>query len=423
MKIINIKEGGCNNILVYMIKNNLPFYKDEATYSIINDELFYLITIDDVNMFELFRLTQTFRNKLRVIEEHRSNVPDRHTLSKLFPGSFMIDEETKEETSLIELAEHSSTMLQNLTLQMLSDNDVISPAVSTLFLPMLNRKFTIQIPLPFIDFASYCTEDEFHRLFNDEYPSNINSEIVESDFHSIRNKIMIQFTILTQILKYNEKYDNILSLFKYNSLNKIQSDDLYKFSLVGFSKYDNINRSEIRCNIFGANKESMINSMKRMKNLKTPLKVDIMIQLPIFYMQLLENLFSYEDLPIIYESSINNIIMNGLTDFNFKSHIFDEDDQEEIKKYEEKISLYKNRIEECNKNVLTAITILMKNQDTDRDIDTTSVFSLLPSIYRTNAMITIDTSKDYSIPDSLLSDFMNDINELIKSISEDIKNY
>jgi len=65
----------------------------------------------------------------------------------------------------------------------------------------------------------------------------------------------------------------------------------------------------------------------------------------------------------------------------------------------------------------------MKNQDTDRDIDTTSVFSLLPSIYRTNAMITIDTSKDYSIPDSLLSDFMNDINELIKSISEDIKNY
>lgn len=425
MKIVEIKEGGCNNILLYMIKNKLPFYNDESTYSIINDELYYIVTIKDVNMFELFRLTQSYRNKIRVIDTDQAAIPDRNKLAELFPGDFVIDEEKGEKAPLLELAEHSSTMLQNLAMQMFSDSEVISNQSARLFLPMINRTFTIQIPIPFIHFANYCTEDEFKRLYNQDYPNNINLEIVDSEFHSIRNKIMIQFMMDTQIRKYKEKYDNILSLFKYNSLNKIQTNELYKISLVGFSKYDPINRREFRCNLFGANKEEMIKSMKHMGRLKTPLKVDVMIQLPIQHMQELQNTFSYEDLPMIYESSMNNIITNGLIYNDFINHIYDESSEDEeiqlkIKHHEDQISLYKNRIEECNKTVLSAITLLMKDQDSE--IDPSTIFALLPSIYKTNALVTIDASKDYVVYDAVLEKMMDDIQKMIQSIDSDMKN-
>ena len=139
MKIVEIKEGGCNNILLYMIKNKLPFYNDESTYSIINDELYYIVTIKDVNMFELFRLTQSYRNKIRVIDTDQAAIPDRNKLAELFPGDFVIDEEKGEKAPLLELAEHSSTMLQNLAMQMFSDSEVISNQSARLFLPMINR--------------------------------------------------------------------------------------------------------------------------------------------------------------------------------------------------------------------------------------------------------------------------------------------
>lgn len=417
MKITNIKEGGCNNLLMYSIKQKLPLFKNISLQSLINDEMYYIVTIEDVNFFELFRLTQLYREKLRILEEKIAKIPDKNILKDIYPGDFEIENEQR--APLLELVDHSCQMLHNLVLQMNTDEDIIKKESLRMFLPMLSRNFTIQIPVSFYDIASFCKEEEFHKIFNENYPTTLTSEIIDVEIHSIKHRLMLNFVTCTDVIKYDEVYDKLLNMIKYNSINKTESDKLYKISLLGFFKYDNVNRNEVRCNLFGIDKESMLKKMSSIKSLSSPLKLDFMIQLPIEYIQLLENSFSTEDLPLMYESSINNIIMNGLYENNFVYKEFTEEEKDASEEYVNRIDLYRNRINDANKSVLAAISILMSN-----DIPSSYAVSILPSIYKANVGIRIDISKKdkyLKIFDDNLKDMFKEIFEIIDSVIEDIQ--
>ena len=62
MKVTEIKESGSNNVLMWALHNSADIKSDIPLINIIDDEMHYIVTLSGVNMLELFRLTQAFRN-------------------------------------------------------------------------------------------------------------------------------------------------------------------------------------------------------------------------------------------------------------------------------------------------------------------------------------------------------------------------
>ena len=423
MQITDIKESGSNNILLWAISNGANIKEDVPLSSLIHDELFYSVTLSDVNFFELFRLTQVYRDKLRIINEKQAELPLNQQMKIIFPGS-MESENEEPGLPLMELAAHSILLFLNMTSQMTSDDDIIHPGAIRLFLPMITRKFDIQIPVSFMDFIESMSPEECQRVFTHEYPKTI-SEIISSDIHGFKNVVGIGFVKTTNILRYDKQYDKYLKAIKYAPLKSYQEQKLYKLVLLGFFKRDNIARTELRCSLFKTNTENIQGTLKRMSRLTTPLELDVMIQLPIQYMQLLENSFSREVLPMNYQSSMSSILDNGLIYEDFKTSEYneeseDENEQEKYQEYTNKIEAYRTRITEANETLLKAIPMLLDNQD----VDVTSVFSMLPSIYKTNAMITVNMEympKFLSHSDSLIVELFQEISDMASSVVDDLR--
>lgn len=383
MEITGIKESGTNNILRWAISSNADIKNDIQLQSLINDETFYHITISNVNFLELFRFSQTYRNKVRVLDEKQAKIPMRKELLKVFPG----EETTKdgEKLSLVEACETVSQKFIDLALQMQRDDDIIRPETARLFLPMISRQFDIQIPISFMDLISTIPDKLCPVLFNSKYPSNIN-DVIFGDDKDIVSLLTFYIFKNTQMIRYDKHYEDLLKVTKYGLLKNTKSERLYKFRLLGFYKYDNVNRSEIRCTMFKPDKASMNNSMKQMARLQTGLKFEFAVQLPIQYMWMLENHFDPESLKISYDSSINDIISTGLTFNDFITQEFD-DNEEMIVERNNSIDGYRTRITECNQATLNTIGVLANSSN---DIDMTSAFALLPSIYNTKAVLTLD---------------------------------
>ena len=225
---------------------------------------------------------------------------------------------------------------------------------------------------------------------------------------SASNLFILNLIRDTSIIKYNDRYDALLNLIKYKPLSKVKNDNLIKFALSGFYKYDNIARSECRCELFNANKEEMNDSMNRMKSLGTPLKVEFVIQIPLQYMQVLENSYTREELGVSYESSMSNIISTGLEFNDFVTHNFETGSERE-KEYNNAIEMYKERITSMNQALLNTITIFLQSGN---DIDVTQTFAMLPSIYMTRGIVTIDMS--------CKEKYLNEYNPEIKSMFNDM---
>lgn len=383
MEITNIKESGSNNILRWAISSNADIKNDLQLQSLINDETFYHITISNVNFLELFRFAQTYRNKVRVLDEKQAKLPSREALIKVFPG-----EETTEDGEKLSLVEASEIIIQkfiDLALQMQSDDDIIRSETARLFLPMISRQFDIQIPISFIDFIAAIPDKLCSVLFNTKYPSNIN-DVIFDDGKDIISMLAFYIFKNTQMIRYDKHYEDLLKVTKYGLLKNTKSERLYKFRLLGFYKYDNVNRSEIRCTMFKPDKTAMNNAMKNMARLQTGLKFEFAVQLPIQYMWMLENHFDSETLKIAYDSSINDILSTGLSFNDFITQEFD-DKEEMIVERNNSINGYRTRITECNQATLNTIGVLANSSN---DIDMTSAFALLPSIYNTKAVLTLD---------------------------------
>ena len=422
MKILEIKETGASNTLLWAISNGANIKEDMPLVSLINDETCYLVTLGDINFFELFRLTQMYRDKLRIVNERMAAIPPMALLQEIFPGEYTSEQDSM---SLAEVSENVIKNFMNLTSQMNADSDIIHPGAIRLFLPMITRKFDIQIPVSFIDFFQSMDEDEISKLFTPDYPGTL-KEIIEADVHGVKTILSTGIVRWTQILKFDKRYDQYVKLIKYATLKSYPNPSkLYKFGLIGFSKKDNISRGEVRCNLFKANQNIISNTMTRLSRMNTPLELDFAIQLPIQYMQLLENSFNQEVLPIQYQSSMTSIIEGGLNYFDFKTPEYENPDSEEgkekVEMHNNAIEAYTVRITEANQILLNSIPAIINSSE---EVSATSVFSLLPSIYTTKAVITVTSdniNKLMSHSDPLLAEMFEEMNAMLNNVAEDIR--
>ena len=399
MHIDDIRESGCSNILKWAIANGADLKNDIQLQALINDQTFYLVTVSDISFLEVFRLSQIYREKLRVLNEKRADIPGVNEMNEMFSGDSIeqeMSDGTKTEVRLTEVAEYSAQQFLNLAIQMQADDDIIRPETTRLFIPMLCRRFDVQVPVSFIDIISGLqTEEEVTSLFNSDYPDNLHHEVIDAEHSGVRNALYMGLLKSTSIVRYQPHYEQLIKMVKYSHLNKVKSDELYKFRMIGFYKYDNISHGEVRCDMFQPNKSIVAQNMKRLAYINTPLKVEFVIQLPIQYMQMILASFSREELAVTYESSMSSIIDAGISFHDFKSHEFDEesedpDVQAKITEYNNSIAAYETRITEANQTTLNAISMLLNSE---KDVDITSVFALLPAIYNAKAVITIDSSK------------------------------
>lgn len=428
MYLTNIQEAGANNVLSWAISNGDIIKEDQAIHGLINAETYYLVTLSDVNFFELFRLTQMYRNKVRVLTEKKATIPSRTELIKLFNGSYHPnpdDPDTK--APLYEIVEFVINNFINMALQMGSDSDIIDSSAIRLFLPMISRKFDIQIPVSFVDLIDSISDEESSKLFNDNYPATL-YEIVEADVHGFKTKLMLASVVSTSIIKYNPRYDKFLKVTKYFPLKKQDNGKLYNFGLLGFSKFDELARSEVRVSLFNPNLTALELGVKRLNRINSPLHVDFAVELPIQYMQILENSFDRDVLNVNCESSMSSIIDGGITYDDFITQNFSQDDPDIDKKIEERsnqITAYRIRIAEANETLLKAIPIIIKGGEDGGDVDTTSVFSMLPAIYKTKAVITLNLehSKKYTDHyDEVISEMFKEMLNVATGITNDILN-
>ena len=397
MNLIDIYESGSNNILLWAIKNGADIKSDPAIQSVINDELSYIATIDEVNFFELFRLTQMYRDKLRIIDEAKAETPSRDELKSLFNGVYKPDDQSNE-VELCEIVEHCSNMFINLTLQIMGNDTLIAPETLKLFLPMLSRKYIIQIPIGFSDVINSMNEDEVSQVYNINYPMTLD-EMINNQDHSIHMAIQLFLLKSTSILKYDKQYDQYIKAIKHSPLKSCETDKFYKLSMIAFSKYDRNYKKNIRVDLFNINKDKLKSDLRRMAIIDSSLELEFAIQLPIQYMQMLENYFSFEILPIAYESSMSDIIDGGIDHTKFINT--DE---------------YNARFAEANQTLLNAIPIILNSNG---DVDVRSTFAMMPAMYSTKAVIKVNMNNI----DKLLDHYNDTIKEIfieIKDIANNI---
>lgn len=420
MKITAIKSCGSTNLLRWAIENGADIRDDIQLASIINNETFYQLTIEDVNFLELFRLTQLYREKLHVTNVRMAEVPSKEELAKSFSGSFETD---GEKFQIEDVVSHVLSMFFDIVLQMESDNDIITDKSAKLYFPMLCRKFDIEIPLSFVDLLGAIPPDaeKVKKVFNNDYPANLNDVIFNDEDTMILHMLTLYFIKSTSIIKYNDHFEDLLKVTKYAPLRKIKSDKLYKFAMLGFSRFNTITRGESRVEFFNVNKSDLENTMKVMKSSRAPIKVEFIIQLPIHYMQLLENTYTSEELGVLYESSMSSIVEDGIFNTNFSiPESVDENDTDKVKEYENAIEVYTTRINEANQTMLNAIPIVLNNSV---DVDFTNTFSLLPSIYTTKAVVTLNSDcidKYLNHFDPVLRSMFEEMVEQMKSIIRDL---
>lgn len=428
MKISNIKESGANNVLMWAIANGAEIKEDGQIQSIINNETFYLVTLNDVNFFELFRLTQVYRNKVRILTEKQAAVPPRQELVKLFNGSIVINPENDPETKtpMYECVEHVVDSFINLALQMGNDDDIIKPSAVRLFLPMISRKFDVQIPVSFLDLTDSISADEARRLFTANYPDTL-QDILDTENHGFKLLLQMGFIKGTSIIRYNQRYDQYLRLTRYTPLRTCNNNNLYKFGLLNFFKYDEATRGEVRCSMFNPNKEILGAGLKRLSRMNSPLHIEFAVQLPIQYMQMLENSFDVNVLGVNYESSMNTIIDDGIRYDDFITQELTDESEDVLQKFENhnnEINAYRVRIAECIQILLNSIPLLMADPEKN-DVDETSVFSMLPAVYQTKAVITLNldyADKYLNHYDPVIVAMFNEMLNMASGITENINN-
>lgn len=390
MKLESIKQAGSPNLLKWAIDNKADFLSFKSIVDMIGNESFYLVTISDVNFFEVFRLVQVYREKLRIIERKPAYIPSTEEMKKYFPGEVSTPDKS-ESMELAEMAKLTAETFMNIALQMNADDDIISSNVTQLYSSMISLKYIVQFPISFQDFISaFKNSDELNEVFNEKYPDTLNTIFESKVGQNIKMLLQILFVRNTSIIKYDTKTEQLLEAVKYSPLQKIKfGNKLYRYALSSFYKYDNISRSEVRCTIFKADKATMAKTMEHMKKLPTPIKVSFVIQIPIYYMMMIENSFSKAELSVSYESSMSSIIAENIRISDFITNERIDPNSEDVVERENAISAYKSRIEEANASLLSLVSILIAPE---HECDITNTFALLPAAYTAKAIITVDST-------------------------------
>ena len=422
ISITKIKEAGSNNMLMWAINNQADIRSDSELMALINNELWYRVTINGVNMFELFRLIQSFRTDVAIIDTHSADVPTIGSLAEKFPGMFSDPDDASKQMPLSEVAEHAITSFTNIVQQMSSDDDIIRPGSAKMFIPMISRTFDVEIPVSFWDIANACKDQEFNKIFNTGYPSTLTS-ICDSPEHPVSQMIEMMFVKLTSIIRVNDRMERYINYTKYAPLSKVDDTNLYKLYLVGFQKYNPVSHSAETCSLFNINQEAITKALKNMSLLSTPLVLEFAVQMPIQMMMDIENLVGRDMLSVACESSMSSILEQGFT-FNqcvTPNDNIDPSDKAANTEFMNAVSAYHVRLTDANIFMINAIKCITESKDSD----ITSAFAMLPSIYTTRAVMRVKSTDLTEIAKMCsagrLSGLIGDMIETSNKIEADIR--
>jgi hypothetical protein len=408
MKITGISASGSMNMLKWALSNGANPKSDTQVMSIINDEMFYLIDIEDVNFYELYQLTHVYRHKLRV-----SYIARKETFSQ---------DDLKEYLGFA--SQECAAAIDSwvgISKQMLADDDIISNSTSALFCPMISHIFNIQIPLVFADAITAMSPGESEKIFAgsvDDHIAVFNDIIANEEIttdSAFKQNMMLGLDQYIRGVVYNKRYTQLLQRTKFFPF-KSKSDKLFRVGFIGAFKYDTLTRGQIRLNMFNATPEDATSTFAKLARSKSPLQVDIAVQLPMYYMQIIESSFLPEDIKTSYISTRENVIENGLV---FKELLGDQGDHQQEEGIETPGDVYGVRIAEAEMNVLRAYKSAMNSNDAFIDRS----FALLPPLYRVNGVLTFQANKLASFQnhsDSRLVDLFNDIAVVVNPIVQDI---
>lgn len=397
MKVTEIKESGSNNVLMWALHNNADIKSDIPLINIIDDEMHYIVTLSGVNMLELFRLTQAFRNDLRIVDQHHAGVPDVKLLSTQFPGMFV---DGDKQAPMSEVAEHVIQNFVNIVLQMSSDNDIITPGTAAMYLPMISQTYDVQIPVNFSYIINAFQSDKSAtKVFNKEYPNTL-SAAIEDPSSDLVHIIMLLFVRLTNIHQVNQRLEKYADYIKFDPLNKLDGYKLTKVYMLSFSKYNPVSRDTVKCSLFNITSDYITSQLTSLGKINSQLEFEFAVQMPICVMQTLQNRFKPDMLKISYEASMSTILGSGLLFNDFvapeMTPMEDGSDNDAASEHNEAISAYRARLTEANQLVVNAIDMMIK----DDQCDITSAFAMLPGMYMTRAVIKF---KENDVPTILKS--------------------
>ena len=392
IEIAKIKEAGSSNVLLWAIENKADIKSDSELKAIINNDLSYRVTLRNVNMFEVFRLVQEFRNELNIVEHHSVCVPPANVLAEKFPGAFTDPDDPTKQMPLYEVAEHAITKFNNIVQQMATDTDIIRPMAAKMFIPMAARQFDVEIPISFWDLANACTPEESKELFNSEYPSTLQT-ICEHEDHSVSQMIRMLFVKMTSVNKVNERLEKYVDYIKYAPFNKIDSAEMYKLHLVGFHKYSPALHSTVTCSLFNVNQDEITKKLALMSMISTPLIIEFAIQMPIQMMLTLQNLIGRDMLNVACESSIVSILQQGIIFNQSVTPDVDFPDDTAEADFNNAVNAYRVRLTEANQFTINAINCIAESGIHDMS----SVMSLLPSMYVTRAVVRVKSTDLHEI--------------------------
>ena len=255
--------------------------------------------------------------------------------------------------------------------------------------------------------------------------------IIRDENHNTNRILQLTFLRGTAIVKYDKRYDELIKGTKYATLNTYKGNTLYRFALIDFYKVSPVSKEQIKVSMFKPNPDEIKNTLAKLSRTEGSLYLDFVVELPIQYMQMIENKYSREVLPIAYESSMSSILESGIVYNDFKLPAItptedDSDTNQQMEEYNNAVSAYKVRINEANQILLNAIPVLLSNDPNNYlDVDPTATFSMLPSIYKTRAVFNINF--DYLLDfmdfyDPYIAELFDDIHDQAVSVSNDIKN-
>jgi len=433
MKIVDIRESGANNTLMWALSNRATLHDNRELMSLIDGEVHYTITIENVNQFELFRLTQAYRDKIR-IESSNIIVPSREELNALFPGEWQAPQDQTRFVPYGEIAESVIMAFYNIANQMNVDKDIIDASSASLFFPMMCKRYTVHLPIGFSDIVQSMDPDDVDRIFQisddheSSYPNTI-KQMIESG-SQILTILYGALSTWTAIIRYPDKYNDLVGITRYSSLASYKGDNgLYKLGLVGFSKIDPVSGEQVRCLLHKVNPEVLKNSMRHLSKLSSALELEVVVQLPIQFMQSLENLLGRSLIDISFESPITDIVETDIECTTFKTSIHedvenDSTDTALLKKHNDEIGAYRVRIAEAQDVLLKFMNEMFGLQDATTD--TTALVSLMPSLANTKAVLRINVddlkiiSAGLRSAPPILSDMFREIEDISQNVISDI---
>lgn len=401
MKLVDIAESNSSSILKWAIDHNAKFKKDLGLADIISDDMHYILTFDDVNFLELYRLTEIYRTKLKIIRTNEIRKPSDQYFEETFQG--INDKGISFGTIAKAGIEKYINIIKQIDANRKKGN--FESLIDNLLIPMICRTFSIQIPFRFIDLIFAASDQELNSIFNNMYPETLNS-LIDRGGLGFENQLILKIIKTIGIKPYEPKTVKYLDITKFNFLKKNNKEHkFYDPVLLSFEKKSKLTGKIIKFSFFKSNQEELKMTLKRLKKMTEPFEFEFAIQIPLEYMQQIMNNYSSDIIDIRYVSSFEMITGRG---FDYNQIVKIRDYENEI---DEPIDLYGARLHEAALENTAAVTELFKNAlGTTRDqiISLIDIFSLLPSVYTTQITIKV-SAEDFK-------KLMNETNPFIKSI-------